>query len=96
MVFFSSRISPRASTVIFWLRSPLATAVATWAIDADLAVRLPAMKFDRVGQVPPRAAHARHLGLAAEPALGADLAGHPGDLAGERGELVHHGVDRCS
>jgi hypothetical protein len=25
IVFFSSRISPRASTVIFWLRSPLAT-----------------------------------------------------------------------
>ncbi len=28
-VFFSSRISPRASTVIFWLRSPRATAVVT-------------------------------------------------------------------
>ena len=27
MVFFSSRISPRASTVIFWERSPWATAV---------------------------------------------------------------------
>ena len=31
-VFFSCRISPRASTVIFWLRSPCATAVATWAM----------------------------------------------------------------
>jgi hypothetical protein len=31
-VFFSSRISPRASTVIFRLRSPLATAVVTSAM----------------------------------------------------------------
>nr|WP_284117918.1 hypothetical protein [Streptomyces fragilis] len=31
MVFFSSRISPRALTVIFCDRSPLATAVVTWA-----------------------------------------------------------------
>ena len=29
MVFFSSRISPRTSTVIFFDRSPLATAVVT-------------------------------------------------------------------
>ncbi len=32
IVFFSSRISPRASTVICWLRSPLATAVVTCAM----------------------------------------------------------------
>ncbi|MNS70529.1 hypothetical protein D3C72_1038740 [compost metagenome] len=32
MVFLSSRISPLASTVIFWLRSPLATAVVTSAM----------------------------------------------------------------
>ena len=31
-VDLSSRISPRASTSIFWLRSPRATAVATWAM----------------------------------------------------------------
>jgi len=30
IVFFSSRISPRTSTVIFFDRSPLATAVVTW------------------------------------------------------------------
>ena len=56
MVFLSSRISPRASTVIFWLRSPLATAVATWAIERTWLVRLPAMKFTesvRSRQVPP-------------------------------------------
>ena len=32
MVFFNSRISPRASTVILVVRSPLATAVVTPAI----------------------------------------------------------------
>ena len=42
-VDFSSRISPRASTSIFWLRSPLATAVATWAMLRTWSVRLPAM-----------------------------------------------------
>ena len=56
MVSFSSRISPRASTVTFWLRSPSATAVATWAIARTWLVRLPAMKFTesvRSRQVPP-------------------------------------------
>src|SRR5829696_7900608 len=41
-VFFSSRIAPRASTVIFWDRSPRATAVVTWAMLRTWEVRLPA------------------------------------------------------
>ncbi len=45
MVFFSSRISPRASTSIFCERSPLATAVVTWAMLRTWPVRLLAMKF---------------------------------------------------
>ena len=45
MVFFSSRISPRTSTVIFFDRSPLATAVVTSAMLRTWPVRLPAMKF---------------------------------------------------
>ena len=56
MVSFSSRISPRASTVIFWLRSPSATAVATWAMERTCAVRFPAIEFTeavRSRQVPP-------------------------------------------
>ena len=32
LVVFSSASSPRTSTVIFWLRSPRATAVVTWAM----------------------------------------------------------------
>ena len=47
----------------------------------------------RIGQVLPGAGDAGHLRLAAEPAFGADLARHAGDLRGERVELVHHGVD---
>ncbi len=42
-VFFSSRISPSASTVIFCDRSPLATAVATEAMLRTWPVRLAAM-----------------------------------------------------
>jgi hypothetical protein len=46
MVFtvdFSSRISPRASTVIFWPRSPFDTAVVTEAMLRTWLVRLEAM-----------------------------------------------------
>ncbi len=41
-VFLSSSSSPRTSTVIFWLRSPLATAVVTWAMLRTCPVRFPA------------------------------------------------------
>ena len=44
-VSFSSRISPETVTVIFFDRSPCATAVATSAILRTCAVRLPAMEF---------------------------------------------------
>ncbi len=42
IVFFSSRISPFASTVIFCERSPLATAVVTFAMLRTCVVRLAA------------------------------------------------------
>ncbi len=45
MVFLSSRISPCASTVIFLLRSPFATAVVTWAMLRTWLVRFPARPF---------------------------------------------------
>ena len=56
-------------------------------------VRLPAIEVDGVGQVLPGAGHALDVGLAAELAFGADLAGHAGDFGGERAELVDHRVD---
>ena len=43
MVSFSSRISPRTSTVIFRDRSPLATAVVTSAMLRTWSVRLAAI-----------------------------------------------------
>src|SRR6266542_2543083 len=45
IVFLSSRISPRTSTVILRERSPLATAVVTSAMFRTWPVRLPAMKL---------------------------------------------------
>ncbi len=91
-VLFSSRISPRASTVILLVRSPWATAVVTSAMLRTWEVRFAAIMLTfsvRSFQVP---GDVVHVGLAAEPALGADLAGHPGDLVGERRQLVDHRV----
>ena len=45
MVFFSSRISPFTSTVIFFERSPFATAVVTSAMLRTWPVRLAAIRF---------------------------------------------------
>ncbi len=93
MVSFSSRTSPRTSTVIFFDRSPLAMAVDTSAMLRTWAVRLRGHRVDVVGQVLPGAGDAAHLGLAAELALGADLARDARHFAGERVELIDHRVD---
>src|SRR5438105_1753143 len=45
MVSLSSKISPRTSTVIFFERSPFATAVVTSAMLRTWPVRLPAIEF---------------------------------------------------
>ena len=47
-----------------------------------------------LGQALPGAGHALDLGLAAQDALGTDLAGDAGHLGGERPQLVDHRVDR--
>ncbi len=73
MVFFSSRISPLTSTVIFCDRSPLATAVVTLAMLRTWSVRLPASTLTlsvRSFQVPLTPGTSR---LAAQLAFGADL-----------------------
>ena len=66
IVFFSSAISPRTSTVIFFERSPFATAVVTSAMFRTWSVRLSAMGLTLLGEAVPRAADALDLGLAAE------------------------------
>ena len=93
MVFFSSRISPLASTVIFCDRSPLATAVVTLAMLRTCVVRFDGEAVDVVGQVLPGAGDALDVRLPAELALGADLLRDARDLRGERVELVDHLVD---
>ena len=93
MLSLSSATSPCASTAIRWVRSPRVTAVDTWAIARSCVVSVEAswLTFSvRSRQVPETPLHLR---LAAELALDADLAGHPGDLVGERRQLVDHRVD---
>ena len=48
---------------------------------------------DGVGKILPSAGDPGHLSLAAEPALGTDLARHPRDFAGEAVQLVDHRID---
>src|SRR5204863_278788 len=59
---------------------------------ADLGGQVGGQQVDVVGEVLPRAGHARDLGLPAQLALGADLARHARHLAGERVQLIDHRV----
>jgi hypothetical protein len=60
---------------------------------AHLGGQVAGQLVDVLGQVPPGAGDPGDLGLAAELALGADLAGDAGHLGGEGGQLVDHRVD---
>ena len=94
MLSLSAATSPWASTLIERVRSPLVTAVATSAMARTCVVRLAASWLTlsvRSFQVP---AAPGTLGLAAELAFDADLAGHRRHLIGERGQRVDHAVDR--
>ena len=61
---------------------------------ADLGGQVAGHRVDALGQVLPGAGDAEHVGLAAEPAFGADLARHARHFAGKGVELVDHGVER--
>ena len=92
IVFFSSSTSPLTSTVIFFERSPFATAVVTSAMLRTWPVRFDAIWLTesvRSFHVPETPLTSR---LAAELALGADLARDARDLVGEARELVDHRV----
>ena len=94
IVFLSSRISPRTFTVIFFARSPFATAVVTSAMLRTCAVRFEAMKFTlsvRSFQVP-----ATPFTSAWPPSLPSVPTSRATRVTsdGERAELVDHGVDR--
>ncbi len=94
MVSLSSRISPLTSTVILRDRSPFATAVVTSAMLRTWAGQVGGHRVHVVGQVLPGAGDAGHLRLAAELALGADLARHAAHLDGEGPKLADHPVDK--
>src|SRR5207249_2568211 len=61
---------------------------------ADLRGQVAGHRVDGIGEVFPGAGHVADVGLAAELALGADLARDARDLGGERAELVDHRVGR--
>src|SRR5205809_607792 len=103
MVFFSSRISPFTSTVIFLDRSPVATAVVTSAMLRTWLVRLPAMKFTlsvRSFHVPATPLTSAcppgfpwHVALPALLAFPARRSSDLGHFGREGAELIDHGVD---
>ena len=93
MVFFSSRISPRTSTVILRERSPLRHRGRDFGDVADLRRQVAGHGVHGVGQILPHAADALHLRLAAELAFRSHFARHARHFRGERVELIHHRVD---
>ncbi len=60
---------------------------------ADLIRQVAGHRVHAIGQILPHAADAFHLRLAAQLAFGSDFARHARHFAGERIELIHHGVD---
>ena len=94
IVFFCSRNSPRTSTVIFLRQVALGDRGRDLGDVAGPVGEVARHRVDVVGEVLPGARDAADVGLAAELALGADLVGDAGHLAGERVELVDHRVDR--
>src|SRR5262249_33953185 len=60
---------------------------------AHLAGKVAGHEVDAIGQVLPRSGHALDLGLAAQLAFGADLAGDARYFRSERAELIYHGID---
>src|SRR5690606_22695931 len=59
----------------------------------DLVGEVARHEVHRRGQIPPGTGDPWHGGLTTQSSFDADLAGHPGDLGTERGELVDHRVD---
>ncbi len=61
---------------------------------SNLGGQIARHRVDALGEVLPGAGDAEHVGLAAEPPVGADLARDARHFAGEGVELVDHGVER--
>ncbi len=93
MVFFSSRISPRTSTVI--LRGEIARGYSRGYFGdvADLSREITSHRVDGIGKILPHSAYAFDLGLASEFTVGTHFARHARYFAREGIKLIHHGVD---
>src|SRR3989442_364684 len=90
-----SRISPLTTTEIYRLslREALLIDRGRHVRDAaHLAGEVGGHRVHAVGEVLPGAGHVAHVGLAAELALGADLARHARHFGGERAQLIHHAI----
>jgi hypothetical protein len=79
--------------VIFFERSPFATAVVTSAMFRTWAVRLDRHLVYRVGQILPCSTNALHFRLATQLSFRTYLKRHTGYLGGEGVQLIHHRVD---
>ena len=60
---------------------------------ANLRGQITGHRIDRIGKVLPGACDTGHVGLTAQPAFGADLAGHTSDFACKGIELIHGSVN---
>ena len=94
MVFFSSRISPFTSTVIFFDKIAARDRGRDIRDVTHLAGQVAGHRVHRIGQILPRACDSAHIRLAAEFSFGADFARHTRHFRGERTQLIDHGVDR--
>ena len=91
-VSFSSRNSPLTSTVIFFVRSPFATAVVTVGNVAHLRREIAGHQVDVLGQIFPGAGDAFDSGLAAQFAFRAHLTSDTRDFRSKGRQLIDHGV----
>ena len=76
MVFFSSRISPRTSTVILRDKIAVRHRRGHFGDVADLRRQVAGHRVDRIRQILPHAADALHLRLAAQLAFRTHFARH--------------------
>ena len=93
MVFFSSRISPRTSTVILRDKIAVRHGRGHFGDVSNLGRKVAGHRVHAVRQIFPGSGDAAHIRLAAQLAFRADFARHAGHFRGERAELIHHGVD---
>ena len=93
IVSASAAISPFASTVSFCFEVADGDRGHDLGDAAHLRGEVAGHGVHRVGEILPRAGDAGHVRLAAELAVGADLARDARHLGGERAQLIDHRVD---